>query len=165
MAARAPRTFPTRNDLPNDNRRDLIALLNQHLADTQDLYTQTKYAHWNVKGPSFIALHKLFDELAAVLAEAVDDIAERATALGGIAQGTTRQAANSSRLPEFPADTFKDMAVVEALAVRYADLAKSTREAIDKADELADKDSADLFTEISRELDKSLWFLESHIQA
>lgn len=164
MAARSPRTFPTRHDLPNDNRRDLVALLNQHLADTHDLHSQTKYAHWNVKGPMFIALHKLFDELAAELAEAADEIAERSTALGGIATGTARHAAAASRLPEFPADTFKDAAVVEALAIRYAALAKSTREAIDTADELADKDTADLFTGLSRELDKALWFLEAHLQ-
>ena len=160
----AAKTFPTRNDLPADNRKDLVALLNQHLADTLDLFSQTKYAHWNVKGPNFIALHKLFDELAEILEDASDDIAERATALGGVARGTLRQGAATSRLPEFPNATFKDMAVVEALAVRFADLAKTTREAIDKADELADKDTADLFTEVSRELDKGLWFLEAHLQ-
>ncbi|HJZ57603.1 MAG TPA: DNA starvation/stationary phase protection protein Dps [Gemmataceae bacterium] len=159
-----PRTFPTRNDLPVDNRRDLAALLNQHLADTLDLYTQTKYAHWNVKGPNFISLHKLFDELADMLEEATDTIAERATALGMVAKGTARQAAAGSRLPEFPAETFGGQSVVEALAIRFADLAKTTREAIDKADELADKDTADVFTEVSRELDKGLWFLEAHLQ-
>jgi starvation-inducible DNA-binding protein len=164
MASRAPRSFPTRNDLPADNRKDLVALLNHHLADTLDLYSQTKYSHWNVKGPSFIALHKLFDELAEVLEGQIDLIAERATALGGVAQGTVRKAAVASRLPEFPAETFKDLAVVEALAVRFADLAKTTREAIDRADELADKDTADLFTEVSRDLDKGLWFLEAHLQ-
>jgi starvation-inducible DNA-binding protein len=164
VASRSPRTFPTRNDMPADNRKDLVALLNQHLADTLDLHAQTKYAHWNVKGPNFISLHKLFDELAETLQEASDDVAERATALGGVARGTLRQSATASRLPEFPAETFRDVAVVEALAVRFADLAKTTREAIDKADELADKDTADLFTGISRELDKGLWFLEAHLQ-
>jgi starvation-inducible DNA-binding protein len=160
----AVKTFPTRNDLPADNRKDLIALLNLHLADILDLYSQTKYAHWNVKGHNFIALHKLFDELAETLEEASDEIAERATALGGVARGTMRQGATASRLPEFPNATFKGEAVVEALAVRFADLAKTTREAIDKADELADKDTADLFTQVSRELDKGLWFLEAHLQ-
>ncbi len=160
----ASKTFPTRNDLPADNRKDLVALLNQHLADTLDLRSQTKYAHWNVKGPNFIALHKLFDELVDVLDEATDDIAERATALGGLARGTLRQGAAASRLPEFPAQTFKGEAVLEVMAVRFADLAKTTREAIDKADELADKDTADLFTQVSRELDKGLWFIEAHLQ-
>lgn len=164
MAAPGHRPFPTRHDLPAETRKQIIALLNQHLADTLDLFTQVKYAHWNVKGPAFIALHKLFDDLAETLEDAVDTIAERATALGGVATGTVRQAAAASRLPEFPAETFKDMGVVEALAVRYADLARTTREAIDAADRLGDKDTADLFTGVSRELDKSLGFLEAHLQ-
>jgi starvation-inducible DNA-binding protein len=157
-------TFPNRHDLPEANRKKLIDLLNQQLADTLDLFSQTKFAHWNVKGPTFIALHKLFDELAEALEDSSDLIAERATALGGVATGTLRQGASRSRIPEFPEETFKDMAVVDALATRYANLAKTTRDAIDKADELKDKDTADLFTEVSRALDKSLWFLEAHLQ-
>lgn len=156
--------FPTRIDLPAERREKLIGILNQHLADTIDLHSQTKYAHWNVKGPNFISLHKLFDELAETLDEAVDMIAERGTALGGIAHGTLRQGASRSRLPEFPADVFADLAVVDALAARFANLAKTTREAIDTSDELGDKSTADLFTEVSRDLDKSLWFLEAHLQ-
>ena len=158
------RTFPTRIDLAAKPRNQLIELLNQHLADTLDLRSQTKYAHWNVKGPNFISLHKLFDELADTLEEATDMIAERATALGGVAHGTVRQGAAKSRLPEFPADVFQDLKVVEALAERFAHLAKTTREAIDTADDLGDKSTADLFTEVSRDLDKSLWFLEAHVQ-
>lgn len=160
----ATKTFPTRNDLPADARAKLIDLLNQQLADTLDLHSQTKYAHWNVKGPTFIALHKLFDELAERLDGHADDIAERATALGGVATGTVRQGATRSRVPEFPADAFAAQAVVEAVAVRYANVAKSTREAIDAATKHSDADTADLFTGISRELDKDLWFLEAHLQ-
>lgn len=160
----ASRSFPTRNDLAADARTKLIALLNQQLADTTDLYTQTKHAHWNVKGPTFIALHELFDKLAEVVEDATDDIAERATALGGVANGTVRQAAGASRLPEFPADVHAGQKVVEVLAERFAALAKTTRAAIDESDKLGDKDTADLFTQVSRELDKSLWFLEAHLQ-
>jgi starvation-inducible DNA-binding protein len=160
----ALKTVPTRHDLPADARQRLVALLNQQLADTTDLRTQTKHAHWNVKGPNFIALHKLFDELAEQLAEFGDEIAERATALGGVATGTARVVAANSRVPEFPPDAFDWKAVVTALADRYANLAKSTREAIDQSDELDDKDTADLFTEVSRGLDKSLWLLEAHLQ-
>ncbi|MFO0797383.1 MAG: DNA starvation/stationary phase protection protein Dps [Gemmataceae bacterium] len=159
-----PRQFPTRHDLPPDNRRDLIALLNAHVADLTDLRGQTKYAHWNVKGPTFIALHELFDDLADKLDDLTDTAAERATALGGVAEGTIRLAAERSRLPEFPSQTFAGLSVVEALAVRYADLAKSTREAIDAADTLGDAATADLFTAASRELDQALYFLEAHLQ-
>ena len=156
--------FPTRNDLPADARTKLVALLNQQLADSIDLYSQTKHAHWNVKGPTFIALHELFDKLAEDLEDPIDDIAERATALGGSVSGTVRQVATTSRLTEFPGDTFLGQAVVEALAVRYAELAKSTRAACEKANQLHDADTADLFTNVSRKLDKSLWFLEAHLQ-
>ena len=157
-------TFPTRNDIPADSRTKLVSLLNQQLADTFDLMSQTKFAHWNVKGPNFIALHKLFDRLAGKLAEHVDTIAERATALGGVAMGTARQAAAMSHTPEFPTGTFKGQEVVAALADRYAAVGRSTREAIDRADELHDQDTMDLFIDVSRDLDQSLYFLEAHLQ-
>lgn len=160
-----PHLFPTRHDLPADNRRDLVALLNAHVADLTDLRSQTKSAHWNVKGPTFIALHELFDDLAGKLDGLTDTVAERATALGGVAEGTVRQAAERSRLPEFPSRTFAGLSVVEALAVRFAHLGKSTREAIDAAETLGDAATADLFTAAARELDQALWFLEAHLQA
>ncbi len=160
----AATTFPTRNDIPADTRTKLISLLNQQLADTFDLMSQTKFSHWNVKGPNFIALHKLFDELAEKLEDHVDEIAERVTALGGVAMGTARQAVAMSRTTEFPANTFKSADVVAALSDRFAALGKTTREAIDAADSLHDRDTSDLFTEVSRDLDQSLYFLEAHIQ-
>lgn len=156
--------FPTRIDIPADARAKLVSLLNQHLADTFDLLSQTKFAHWNVKGPNFIALHKLFDELHEEVEGHVDEIAERITALGGVALGTVRQAAAMSHTPEFPSGVHKGLDVVAALADRYAVVGKAVRAAIDQADELGDKDTADLYTGISRDLDQSLYFLESHLQ-
>lgn len=155
--------FATRHDLGEKARAAMVALLNQQMADTSDLFSQVKQAHWNVKGPEFIALHKLFDEFAEELTGYIDDLAERAVQFGGRAQGTVRMAAAASRLPEFP-DASAGMAVVAALADRYAALAVTTRRAIDAASEAGDADTADLFTEISRGLDKSLWFLEAHLQ-
>jgi starvation-inducible DNA-binding protein len=102
--------------------------------------------------------------LAGELIEYMDLIAERATALGGEALGTVRMAASASRLPEYPQEVFKSLPTVEALVERYANLAATTRAAIDTADSYDDADTADLFTEISRGLDKSLWFLEAHLQ-
>ncbi len=159
------RTFKTRIDLPVAGREKLIALLNQQLADTFDLYGQSKQAHWNVKGPQFFQLHELFDDLAEELLEYVDLIAERATALGGTALGTIRMAGAVSRLAEYPLDAGGSMQHVEALAERFAALAATTRSAIAAADDLGDADTADLLTEVSRGLDKSLWFLEAHLQA
>lgn len=162
-AKTSPKTYLTRNDLPADVRGPMIDLLNQQLANLFDLHSQTKHAHWNVKGPQFIGLHKLFDELAEVVEEQADEVAERATALGGIAQGTARRAAAASELPEFE-DNFAAMRVVETMAERFAAAGKSARQGIDQADDAGDADTADLLTQVSRALDKSLYFLEAHLQ-
>lgn len=158
------KAFTTRIDLPSGTREKMVALLNQQLADTFDLYSQTKHAHWNVKGAQFYPLHELFDKLAEILAGFVDLIAERATALGGMAMGTARMAAGASRLPESPLDAVDSLPCVEALATRYASLAATMRGAIDTAAKQGDMDTSDLFTEVSRGVDKALWFLEAHLQ-
>jgi starvation-inducible DNA-binding protein len=158
------RTFDTAVDLSAASRVAMIGLLNQELADTADLYSQTKQAHWNVKGIHFYQLHLLFDQLAEKRQGEADELAERATELGGYALGTVRMAAASSRLPEIPTGIDTGVDYVQALVERYGIHANAMRDAIDKADEAGDKDTADLFTEISRELDKDLWFLQAHLQ-
>jgi starvation-inducible DNA-binding protein len=156
--------FPTKNDLGAEIREKATAILNQHLADATDLYNQTKHAHWNVKGMQFFQLHELFDTLADSLEEYADLIAERATALGGIARGTVRASAAASRLPEYPVEARNGRQHVEALSARFSMLAASSRAAIEATDAMGDADSADVFTEVSRGLDKHLWFLESHLE-
>jgi starvation-inducible DNA-binding protein len=143
----------------------MVELINRQVAGTLDLMTQTKHAHWNCKGPQFIALHELFDDLAEGLEKHLDEIAERATALGGFVNGTVRMAAAGSELEEFPAAVTEGLAQVKALSERYAALGASVRAAIDDAEEAEDKGTADLFTDMSRDLDKYLWFLEAHLQA
>jgi starvation-inducible DNA-binding protein len=160
-----PKAHKTSIDLDAESREQIVALLNQQLADTFDLYSQTKQAHWNVKGPQFFQLHELFDKLAGDILGHVDTIAERATTLGGIALGTARMSAAASRLPEYPTNVFGGKESIETLIERYSALAATTRLAIDAADDHHDKDTADLFTGLSRDLDKSLWFLEAHLQA
>lgn len=154
--------FNTKNDIPADAREKVSAILNQSLADLSDLYSQTKQAHWNVRGPSFYALHKLFDDLAGSVEAHIDDTAERVTALGGLAKGTVRMAAASSSLPEFPDAQANELAYVAALVDRYSLAAAFVRKAIDDTAALGDADSADLLTAVSRDLDKALWMLESH---
>jgi len=159
------RTFKTSVDIPAETRRKAIEILNQNLANSFDLMSQTKQAHWNVKGNDFWQLHKLFDELAAETAEWVDMIAERATALGGYATGTARMAAATSELPEFPTDITLGMEYVAAVVERLAQFAYGAREAIDETEKIGDANTSDLFTEIGRCADKYLYFLEAHIQA
>lgn len=155
----------TRIDLSSTTRKQVVELLQQQLADTMDLYSQTKQAHWTVSGPQFMQLHLLFDKFAEGLQEHVDTIAERAMALGGHVRGTVRMAAAGSRLPEWTTnDRSGGMAVVALLADRFGAVGRTTRAAIAKADDLDDADTADLFTAISRSLDQSLWFLEAHLR-
>jgi starvation-inducible DNA-binding protein len=160
--ARLPHS--TAIDIPAAARAKLVAILNQQLANVSDLYSQTKQAHWNVRGPEFYQLHKLFDDLAEPLEEPIDVIAERAVTLGGVALGTVRAAAKGSELAEFPLVPGA-MDYAKALAQRFATVANSVRQAIDDTDKLGDADTADLFTQLSRELDKSVYFLEAHFRA
>ena len=154
---------PTRIDLSIDVRTSVADLLNETLAATLDLKTQIKQAHWNVKGMDFYQLHELFDELATEVEEFIDLVAERVTALAGTAMGTARLAAQRSILPEYPYDIVEGSEHVAALAERFAMYAKHLREAIEKTNDLGDADTADLYTEVSRTIDKRLWFLEAHL--
>lgn len=158
-------TFRTAIDISADTRRKMVDLINTQVAGTLDLMTQTKHAHWNCKGPQFIALHELFDELAEGLEKHLDTIAERATALGGLVHGTVRMAAAASQLEEFPAAVTEGLAQVRELSQRYAALGAAARAAIDDAEDAEDKATADMFTDMARDLDKYLWFLEAHLQA
>ena len=157
--------FKTKNDLSETTRVKAVELLNARLADCKDLQTQTKQAHWNVKGPNFIALHELFDQVNEAVDDYVDDIAERAVQLGGVAEGTARIVAKRSSLAEYPASAADGRSHVEALSSALAAFGKAARKAIGEANELGDLDTADLFTEVSRGIDKWLWFVEAHLQA
>ena len=155
----------TKIDLAKGKREKIIELLNQSLADAMDLKSQAKQAHWNVKGPSFIALHELFDQVATEVEGHVDELAERVTSLGGTAMGTVRIAAETSSLSQYPLEITDGTAHVDALSTAIADFGKKIRKNIDATDELGDADTADLYTEISRGMDKLLWFVEAHNQA
>lgn len=154
----------TKHSLPEQTRQAMIGLLNQNLADCLDLAYQAKQAHWNLKGMNFIGLHKLFDELHESTEGFVDTMAERLTALGGQAEGTIAAAAKASRLPTYPLDANRAEKHLEALSTGYAEFGKNLRAAIEEADEAGDEGTADLFTEVVRAIDESLYFLEAHLQ-
>jgi starvation-inducible DNA-binding protein len=157
--------YTTKNDLSESTRTKVAHLLNARLADAIDLQTQMKQAHWNVKGPSFIALHELFDKINEDVEDYVDLIAERVVQLGDIALGTARSVAQRSQQKEYPLNIASGRDHVEAVANALATFGKAARAAIDTSDELRDKDTADIFTEVSRGVDKWLWFVEAHLQA
>ena len=156
--------YETENDLPKSTRMEVIGIVNQRLADVIDLQIQLKQAHWNVKGPHFIGLHELFDKIAEDVENYVDMIAERVVQLGGIAEGTVRTAAARSRLEEYPLNIADGAAHVEAVARALSTFGREARMTIDETARLDDADTADLFTEVSRGIDKWLWFVEAHTQ-
>ena len=155
--------FDTKNDLAAGTRTRSIELLNGRLADAIDLGTQIKHAHWNVKGPNFIALHELFDKIAESVEDQIDTIAERVTALGGTARGTLAAVSRSTTLKAYPEDIVDGQTHVQALSSVLADFGRKVRAAIEESAKLGDAGTSDLFTAVSRETDKSLWFLEAHL--
>jgi starvation-inducible DNA-binding protein len=156
--------YETSNDLASTTRRSAIEMLNEHLADAIDLHLQAKQAHWNIKGPNFVGLHELFDRVAAEADEYSDLIAERAAALGGVARGTLQAVLAQSQLREYPLAVGDWRAHVRAMQDALATFGRGARKAIEDATALNDADTADMFTEISRGVDKSLWMVEAHVQ-
>jgi starvation-inducible DNA-binding protein len=157
--------YETKNDLQIKVRTQIISLLQDRLADCIDLMNQGKQAHWNVKGPSFFALHELFDKVSEGTEEYVDLIAERIVQLGGIAEGTIQAVSKRSTLPEYPLEISSGSEHVARLSHALAYFGEVARRAIDQANEIRDADTADIFTEISRGVDKWLWMVEAHNQA
>ena len=157
--------YPTKNDLPETTRRQMIDLCNARLADAIDLQTQTKQAHWNVKGPDFIALHELFDKVNGDVEDYVDLLAERAVQLGGTVEGTARSVAKRTTLPEYPVKGGSGRQHVDALSSALAAFGKLMRGAIEESQRVNDQDTNDIFIEISRGTDKWLWMVEAHLQS
>ena len=154
--------YRTANTLREQIRSRSAALLNRHLAAAIDLHAQVKQAHWNVRGPNFIAIHELFDKVADVVEEYSDKIAERAGTLGGTAEGTVKTAAQRSFLEAYRLGVADTAAHIDAVTAALASFGESVRNAIDESDQFGDIDTSDLFTEVSRGIDYQLWLVESH---
>ena len=150
--------------LASNSKSAVIDILNARLADAIDLALITKQAHWNLKGPNFIGVHEMLDPIRAAIDTHVDIIAERVAQLDGIALGTSQIVAKATKLAPYPTDIRKVSDHLAALAERFAALANQVREDIDATDEAGDADAADILTAFSRELDKDLWFIKSHLE-
>lgn len=155
--------FPSHVNLNDDVRAALIEHLNDTLATSIDLTYQVKQAHWNIKGPWFFARHELFDKLAGNLREWTDDIAERASTLGGYAKGTVRMAASGSELGEYDESVIDGKQHIRALVDRYTIFTRQLRDGISAAQDKEDVVTEDLLTEVARGAELDMWFLESHI--
>ncbi len=164
-ATAVARRFSSSVGVPEQNRQALISLLGARLADSSDLRSQVKWAHWNLKGMHFIQLHLLFDSVAGHLEEQTDTIAERITTLGGVANGTVRETAARSTLNEADLSASDGPSMLKFLVHNVAHHANAMRTAVQESADLGDAITADLFTQLTRELDKDLWFLEAHTQS
>ena len=164
-ATAVARTYPSSVGVPDNNRQALISLLNLRLADSVDIHSQVKWAHWNVKGKDFYQLHLLFDSVATHLEDHIDTIAERIAALGGVANGTIRESVAKSSIPEANLAAADGPDMVKFLVHNVGHYTSALRTAIQEADDLDDAVTVDLFTTITRDMDKDLWFIEAHIQA
>jgi starvation-inducible DNA-binding protein len=156
--------YRTENDIEKSTRMELNTLLNARLADVIDLQLQMKQAHWNVKGPHFISLHELFDQIAESIGKYGDTLAERVVQLGGVAEGTVRVVGKRSTLKDYPLTIGEGLAHVRAVAAALATFGTEVRKSVPEAEKLEDPGTVDILTEISRGTDKWLWFVEAHIQ-
>ena len=159
------RMYKNRVDLSDDQKRKVVQVMQERLAEASDMYSQAKFAHWNVKGDNFYQLHLVFDSVADQIFKHIDPIAERITQLGGVANGTVRQAACVSRIPEYPVETINGLDHVEALADALGRYTKELREASDKIDDIGDEPTSDFFKQLVVEAEEQLYFLESHLEA
>jgi starvation-inducible DNA-binding protein len=155
--------YRTSNTLSENIRSKAVELLNRHLAAAIDLHAQVKQAHWNVRGPAFIAIHELFDKVGDLVEGYSDTIAERAAALGGTAEGTVHVAVERSFLEPYKLGVADEKAHLTAVTAALATFGASARKAIDEAAAFGDQDTSDVFTEVSRGVDKQLWLVESHL--
>jgi starvation-inducible DNA-binding protein len=150
------------HDLPVETRAEVARLLQAALSDVLDAASQVKEAHWNVRGPGFLPLHELFDAVHLALAGHADLLAERIGNLGGVPVGSSRRVAAATALPEYPAGLAGGDDHVDWVVERLARLAADVRRAVDAAEHAGDTGSADLFTEVSRDLDQQRWLVASH---
>jgi starvation-inducible DNA-binding protein len=155
--------YRTANTLSENIRAKAVEMLNRHLAAAIDLHAQVKQAHWNVRGPAFIAIHELFDKVADLVEDYSDLIAERAATLGGTAEGTIEVAVDRSLLERYTLGVADEKAHLVAVTAALAKFGESARKAIDEAAAFGDQDTSDVFTEVSRGIDKQLWLVESHL--
>lgn len=156
-------THKTANDLSENVRSTSVELLNARLADGIDLALAIKQAHWNMRGPQFIAVHELMDQYRQEIDDGNDEMAERVAQLGGVALGTTQTVASATTLKAYPVEAISIEDHLDALIDRFSTVAEAIRDAIETTEQAGDATTADILTEISRTLDKNLWFLESHL--
>lgn len=151
----------TKNVLPEGARVVVAEALEQLVYDTVDFWSQMKTAHWNLRGPRFLELHQFFDLLAQRLEKAADKISERAVQLGCHAQGTVRESAKCSRMPDFGQKLYDEKAAVPGLIRRYGIYTEWLKQATEVAFKEGDQVTANMLITMMEKFDKDLWMLEA----
>jgi len=152
------------NETSDDVRTTLVQLLNKQLAETVDLRSQVRQAHFNVRGPYIQELRSLFDGLTLDLRHFADLIAERIRTLGGCAAATVRFVAHESCLRDYPLDALDAHDHLEALLSSYSRYELDTRHNLKVTQEVGDFETAGLLQIISVSTERNLWFLEAYLE-
>lgn len=148
--------------IANKNRSEVISLLNGVLADAHVLYIKTRNFHWNVTGPNFIALHKLFDDQYVQLQNAIDEIAERVRALDGIALGSMEEFLKEASLKEVPGDFLDASKMLAKLVKDHEAVIVKLRKGINLCEEYEDMGTSDFLTGLMQDHEKMAWMLRAH---
>lgn len=149
--------------LNEEARRGVAAILNRTLADEYVLYTKTRNYHWNVVGPRFNDLHKFFEAQYEVIDDAIDEIAERARALGEPAAGTLAEFLRLARLSE-ATPAANDNQMIANLLADHESLIRSLRQDLETcASKFQDAGNQDVLTGLMEEHEKMAWMLRAHL--
>ena len=158
------RMYETENDVSEPRRSELNALMNQRLADAVDLQMQLKQAHWNVKGPHFIGLHELFDQIDEAVESYVDLIAERIQLLGGVSIAMAHDVAELTKIPRPPKGREEVPVQISRLLEAHELVLAECRMAADRANDTGDQGTNDLLiSDVVRTNELQAWFVAEHV--
>jgi len=153
-------------DLSQSARRAVAGILNAVLADEYLLYTKSRNYHWNVTGPQFHDLHKFFEAQYEELDDAVDDVAERVRALGGVPVASLGEFLKLARLPESPAGGLTAKEMLARLLADHEALIRTLRRDADLCAEAHhDAGTNDFLVGLMEQHEKMAWMLRASLES
>jgi starvation-inducible DNA-binding protein len=142
----------------------VVAILDPILLDQLELYTHVKTAHWNLRDANFIVVHRFLDEVAAVVNESGDIIAERIRQLGSPVNAPSQRFSDEERLKPFPPSELNAQAALGGLCESFLGSIRGIRTGIDATTDGTTEEPVtnDILVAIAEEYEKLLWMLDSH---
>jgi starvation-inducible DNA-binding protein len=153
-------TSPIKSPLSEADKEITGNALQATLVDLVDLSLIAKQAHWNVVGSNFRSAHLQLDELVNTARQYVDEVAERANAIGISPNGKAKTVVESSGVPEYPDNWQSVESTVAAIVDILAALIERLRQRIDETDK-SDLVTQDLLIEITRALEEAHWMWQA----